>query len=130
MEVNPFGEHDAAGVASHRISSNDLPGEFNYDFQAPLGEYGQVHESYRKTKLLHLFQCVRLRPREMVPVGPKHVPKDPGDTSVPRVAVRSRGETGFIFVNNYIRQFQCQSGPDFRSSSSFQASRYLFPRHL
>jgi hypothetical protein len=84
---------------------NDLP-ELNYDFQAPLGEYGQVREAYRKTKLLHLFlNAFGADLAQMVAVGPNHVPKDPSDMSVPRMAVRSRGESGFIFVNNYVRQF-------------------------
>ena len=64
-----------------------------------------MHESYRKTKLLHLFLNAYGSDLAQMVLGPKHKTKDPGDTSVPRVAVRSRGETGFIFVNNYIRQF-------------------------
>jgi beta-galactosidase len=103
--ANPLGKRTTLQESQATGFPNDLP-EFNYDFQAPLGEYGQVHESYRKTKLLHLFlNAFGSDLAQMVSVGPKHVPKDPGDTSVPRVAVRSRGETGFIFVNNYIRQF-------------------------
>ena len=102
--ANPSGKRTTLQESQATGYPNDLP-EFNYNFQAPLGEYGQVRESYRKTKLLHLFLNAfgsDLAP--MIAVGPKHAPKDPGDTSVPRVAVRSRGESGFIFVNNYIRQ--------------------------
>jgi beta-galactosidase len=102
--ANPSGKRTTLQESQATGYPNDLP-EFNYNFQAPLGEYGQVRESYRKTKLLHLFLNAfgsDLAP--MIAVGPEHAPKDPGDTSVPRVAVRSRGESGFIFVNNYIRQ--------------------------
>ena len=102
--ANPSGKRTTLQESQATGYPNDLP-EFNYNFQAPLGEYGQVRESYRKTKLLHLFLNAfgsDLAP--MIAVGPEHAPKDPRDMSVPRVAVRSRGESGFIFVNNYIRQ--------------------------
>ena len=36
---------------------NDLP-EINYDFNAPIRQYGTISDSYREIKLLALFLCV------------------------------------------------------------------------
>jgi len=76
----------------------------SYDFQAPLGEFGQERESLRKLKLVHYF--VRdfgdvLAP--MTPHQPQEIPHNPADSTVPRVSVRTSGEQGFIFFNNHVR---------------------------
>ena len=102
--ANPQGRLSTLQESEATGYPNDLP-QINYDFQAPLGEYGEVRESYRKTKNLHLFlNAFGSELAQMKAVGPRQVPKDPGDTSVARVAVRTRGDSGFIFVNNYVRQ--------------------------
>ncbi|SNS35730.1 Beta-galactosidase, domain 2 [Granulicella rosea] len=81
----------------------DLPVK-SYDFQAPLGEYGQVRESLRKLKLVHYFLAdfgASLAP--MTPRMPDKVPANPQDAGVPRVSARTNGEQGFVFVSNYVR---------------------------
>jgi beta-galactosidase len=106
---------------------NDLP-RINYDFQAPLGEYGQVRESYRKTRLLHLFlNSFGSDLAQMTAVGPDRVPADPADTSVPRVAVRARGDSAFIFVNNYVRQLTMPERLGFQVQIKLPGSHILAP---
>jgi beta-galactosidase len=81
----------------------DVP-EKSYDFQAPLGEFGQERESLRKLKLIHYFLNdfgSLLAP--MVPRAPDKVPVSPADQSIPRVSARTSGDTGFVFLNNYVR---------------------------
>ena len=81
---------------------NDLP-QISYDFQAPLGEYGQMHPSFRKLKLLHQFYNEfgpQLAP--MVAFLPEQTPKDAADADTLRSAVRTDGDRGFLFVNNYV----------------------------
>ena len=76
----------------------------SYDFQAPLGEFGQERESLRKLKLTHYFLAdfgSSLAP--MTPHAPAAVPTGPGDTQTVRVSARVHGESGFIFLNNYVR---------------------------
>lgn len=83
---------------------NDLPIK-SYDFQAPLGEFGQERASLRKLKVFDYFLNdfgADLAP--MVVHTPALQPRSSADLSVPRVAVRSRGDSGFIFFNNYVRQ--------------------------
>ncbi len=76
----------------------------SYDFQAPLGEFGQVRESDKKLKLVHYFLedfGEQLAP--MAVHAPSVLPNGPGDTSVVRVSARTRGGSGFVFVSNYVR---------------------------
>lgn len=75
--------------------------KLSYDYQAALGEYGQVRESYRRLKAIHFFTqsfAGMLAPMETVlPEGTI----DPRDTETLRFAVRTDGESGFLFLNNF-----------------------------
>ena len=82
---------------------NDLP-VISYDFQAPLGEYGQVRESYHALRTLHQFLHdfgERLAP--MPACLPAQMPVDLDDCTTLRWSVRSDGSAGFLFFNNYQR---------------------------
>ena len=112
--ANPTGKLTTLQESQATSYPNDLP-QINYDFQAPLGEYGQVHESYRKTKNLHLFlNAFGPQLAEMVSLGDVRQPKNPADTSVPRVALRAQGDSGFLFVNNYVRQLEMPARKGFQ----------------
>lgn len=87
----------------------------SYDFQAPLGEFGQERESLRKLKLVHYFLNdfgSTLAP--MAPHAPAAVPANPADVSVPRVAARTLGNSGFLFFNNYVRGLQMPARSGFQ----------------
>ncbi len=75
----------------------------SYDYQAALGEFGQVRESYRRTKNLHYFLAafgeVFCGLQTVLPVGASFL--DPRDVDTLRYAVRTDGKRGFLFVNNY-----------------------------
>ncbi|MEU4834577.1 beta-galactosidase [Streptosporangium sp. NPDC023615] len=80
---------------------NDCP-VVNYDFQAPLGEYGQFRDSYRHLRLQHLWlACDGAALATMSLVMPDGAPSDPADRASLRWALRSDGESGFLFVNNH-----------------------------
>jgi hypothetical protein len=93
-------------------ANNDLP-VCTYDFQAPLGEFGQTYPQYYTLRPLHLFMQdygEQLATMEAAFPTPQDLKK--GDDSQLRWAVRSApslseragGEaSGFIFVNNYER---------------------------
>jgi hypothetical protein len=90
---------------------NDLPIK-SYDFQAPLGEFGQERASLRKLKVFEYFVNgfgAGLAP--MMAHAPDVAPKSPGDFSVARAAVRSKGDAGFIFFNNYVRNYAMPARP-------------------
>ena len=88
---------------SPATANNDLP-VCTYDFQAPLGEYGQTYPQYYMLRPLHLFMQdwgEVLAPMEASFPAPQDLKK--GDDSQLRWACRSTGGSGFIFVNNYER---------------------------
>jgi len=102
------GSHPLGKLSSMQESQatsywNDLP-VISYDFQAPLGEFGQVRPSYHALRPLHQFLqdfVDRLAP--MPTVLPDRMPIGPDDQSTLRWAVRSNGQSGFLFINNYQR---------------------------
>ena len=76
----------------------------SYDFQAPLGEYGEERPSFRRLKLIHYFLNdfgSILAP--MSPHFPAALPASPSDLSVPRLAARATGDHAFVFFNNHVR---------------------------
>ena len=84
-------------------ANNDLPVK-TYDFQAPLGEYGQRYPVYYRLRPLHLFMhdwAETLAPME--PVFPAKQDLKKGEDTALRWAVREKDGSGFIFINNYER---------------------------
>ena len=82
---------------------NDLP-VLTYDFQAPLGEFGQVNPHYYLLRKLHLFLAdfgEELAPMEAVFPCPQDIKK--GQDDFLRWSYRAKGTSGFVFVNNYER---------------------------
>jgi len=82
---------------------NDVPIK-SYDFQAPLGEFGEERASFRKMKVFQYFLNdfgADLAP--MIVHAPSRIPKSREDLTVLRASVRSQGDAGFIFVNNHVR---------------------------
>ena len=82
---------------------NDMPVK-TYDFQAPLGEFGQKNPHYYMLRKLHLFMHDwgdLLAPMEAVFPCPQDIKK--GDDSFLRWSYRAKDGAGFIFINNYER---------------------------
>lgn len=81
---------------------NDVP-VLSYDFQAPLGQWGQVREPYRLLRRLHLmvrdFADVLLH--AATAFGP--IPAGKDDTTTLRCALRAGPRGGLLFVSNYQR---------------------------
>jgi beta-galactosidase len=102
---NPDGKLSTLQESQATGYPNDVPIK-SYDFQAPLSEFGEERESFRKMKVFQYFLNdfgEYLAP--MVVHAPDRVPANPADFSVPRAAVRSRGDSGFIFFNNHVRNY-------------------------
>ena len=77
--------------------------KLSYDYQAALGEYGQVRESYGRLKALHLF-CqtfadVLSQAKTVLPAHMRDL--QPEDLGPLRYCVRVSGDKGFLFVNNF-----------------------------
>ena len=77
--------------------------KISYDFQAPLGEFGDLRPSFHRLKLLHYFLSAfgdRLAPLPVI------LPKDatkmvPADTGQVRYAARGANGSGYLFINNF-----------------------------
>lgn len=80
---------------------NDCP-VITYDFQAPLGEYGQFRDSFRHLRLQHLWLASDGPDlATMTLVMPPDAPASTADRETLRWCVRSDGRSGFLFVNNH-----------------------------
>lgn len=114
---------DADGITLQESQRTGYPTDVpvkSYDFQAPLGEFGQQRESLRKLKLVHYFLAdfgSILAP--MTPHRPDVLPADPSDLSVPRLSARTLGDRGFVFFNNHVR------GAEMPSLKAFQVELKL-----
>ena len=83
---------------------NDCP-VVSYDFQAPIGDMGQLRPTHAALGVIHEFLHSfgeMLAPMELC--LPDVLPRDLGDTETLRCAVRSDGNRAVLFVNNYIRE--------------------------
>jgi hypothetical protein len=101
----------------------------SYDFQGPLGEFGQERESLRKLKLIHYFVNdfgSMLAP--MAAHAPHKVPSSPADVSTPRVSARTLGETGFLFFNNYVRGMNMPERKGFQVELRLPAATVRIPQ--
>ncbi|WOC31639.1 MULTISPECIES: beta-galactosidase [Caproicibacterium] len=103
--TNPRGKDTTLQESKATGSYTDVP-VLSYDFQAPIGEYGELHASYRKLKTLHLF--LREFGDLLAPavcVFPANMVTDASDTDTLRCSLRHNRELGggFLFVSNHQR---------------------------
>lgn len=101
---NPDGKLTTLQESQRTGYPTDVP-EKGYDFQAPLGEFGQMNTTLRELKLDNYFLQdfgAQLAPARAIEPTPH--PAGPADTSVLRASARIDGQHGFLFVNNYIRE--------------------------
>jgi hypothetical protein len=101
--VNPEGKLTTLMESQETGYWNDMPVK-NYDFQAPLGQYGQIRPQYHLLRRLHLLMH-EWGPllAEMPTTLPEPGPLVKNDFDTLRWSVRSDGNSGFVFVNNYQR---------------------------
>lgn len=108
---------------------NDYP-ILNYDFQAPVGAWGQIRESYRKFRLQNLFVLrfgSLLAP--MMPLFQTPPIEDRWDGTNLRYCVRTDGESGFVFVNNYQRLTRLPEHRDVQFEVPCGDKSLVFPEH-
>jgi len=104
--TNPDGKRTTLNECQRTPATNynDMPIK-TYDFQAPLGEFGQRNESYYKLRTLHLF--LEDFGEMLAPMQAHYpqagIPMAKADDSHLRWTYRTDGSTAFIFINNYER---------------------------
>ena len=100
---NPDGQLSTLQESQATGYPTDVPIK-SYDFQAPLGAFGQERESFRKLKVFQYF--LNDFGTDLAPMSghsPAALPAGPADFIPIRAAIRSTGDRGFLFVNNYVR---------------------------
>ncbi|OKP87719.1 hypothetical protein A3844_09940 [Paenibacillus helianthi] len=101
-----------------------------YDFQAPIGEFGQIRDSGHLLRPLHYFLHrfgERLAPMATVlPDGAETI--TPEDAHSLRYAVRTDGKAGFLFVNNYQDHVVMDTHEDVRFAILLADESIEFPR--
>jgi len=108
---------------------NDLP-MIDYDFQAPLGAYGQQHDVLTKVRPFHYF--LEAFGADLAPMSvhaPDVLPKDSADLVTPRFSVRSIGDKGFLFVSNYVRQYPMAVQKDVQFAVNLPGGPVAIPGH-
>ena len=107
---------------------NDMPVK-NYDFQAPIGEYGQIREQYHLLRRLHLF-LHEWGPvlADMPATMPDELPHGKEDVDTLRWSVRSDGKSGFVFVNNYERLRTLPPKTNVRFDINLPSGHLQFPQ--
>jgi hypothetical protein len=106
---------------------NDLPVK-TYDFQAPLGEYGQIRESYHRLRRLHLFlHDFGPALATMPAIFPKQAVAKKTDSDTLRWSTRSDGRSGYVFVNNYQRLQPMPTKVDVQFVMQLPGGDLLFP---
>jgi beta-galactosidase len=77
--------------------------KISYDFQAPVGEYGQVRPSFNRLKLIHFF--LNSFGNELAPMGVflpgNNAEIEPDNIDELRYAIRTHNNSGFIFIINF-----------------------------
>ncbi len=96
------GGTNPTGRRTPYLNEGQIP-KRSYDYQAAIGEFGQIRESYGRLHVIHMF-CSLFSGflEETKAVLPAHL-KDlqPENLDPLRYSVRVRGNSGFLFVNNF-----------------------------
>lgn len=119
---NPIGKHSY-------LNERVVP-KISYDFQAPLGEFGQVRDSYRHLKALHSFlqefSDILIPMATVLPDNSESITPENNDTL--RYAARVNGDSGFLFLNNYQDHVEMRDLKDIRVSVRTRSGDIAFPR--
>jgi hypothetical protein len=101
--LNPEGKPTTLQESKETGGYNDLP-VLSYDFQAPLGAYGQYNETYHELRLLGMFAADFGEALCKMPAYlPDDNPQNPADKERFRYSFRHNGKWGFVFFSNYVR---------------------------
>lgn len=114
--------------ATPYTNHNDLPVK-TYDFQTPLGEFGQVNPHYHLLRRMHIF-LADFGPdlSRMDAFFPENAPEDPKKTDELYWSVRSNGHSGYVFVNNYQRLREMPAKTNTQFTVNLPGGQLQFPR--
>ena len=125
---NPDGKLTSLQESTATGYPNDLPVK-SYDFNAPLGEFGQYNPQYYWLRRLHLFLHDFGAPLAQMPATlPAVRPADKKDFATLRWAARSDGQSGYVFVNNYQRLQPLPAKTNVHFKLNLPGGELIFPQ--
>lgn len=107
---NPKGKLTTLHETKEREGYCELP-EINYDFYAPIRQYGTVSDSYKEIKLLAYF--LQDFGSDLATMHSDTIPGnvDPEDHTTLRLACRHDDSHGYVFYNNFQRRRKMDEHP-------------------
>jgi hypothetical protein len=125
---NPEGKLSTLQESSATGYPNDLPVK-SYDFNAPLGEFGQINPQYYWLRRLHLFLHDFGASLAQMPVTlPDLRPTNKTDFTTLRWSARSDGNSGYVFANNYQRLQPLPAKPNVQFKLNLPGGELIFPQ--
>jgi len=125
---NPEGKLSTLQESQATGYPNDLPVK-SYDFNAPIGEFGQVNPQYYWLRRLHLFLHDFGAPLAQMPMTlPDILVTNKNDFTTLRWSVRSDGNSGYVFVNNYQRLQPLAEKRDIQFKLNLPGGELVFPQ--
>ncbi len=125
---NPDGKLTTLQESQATGYPNDLPVK-NYDFNAPVGAYGQLNPQYFWLRRLHTFLHTFGGLLAPMPLTlPDTVPANKNDLATLRWSVRSDGTSGFVFINNYQRLQPMPAKPGVQFKLNLPGGGLTFPK--
>ncbi|EOW6772119.1 beta-galactosidase [Cronobacter muytjensii] len=125
--TNPIGKKHTMQESKATGYPNDLPVR-SYDFQGPIGEFGQINPQYGKLKIQHHFlNAFGGKVGKMYPQFQSSELDGRYDTRTLRYALRTDGESGFVFVNNYQRHSSLSAHTDVQFEVPAGKGTKIFP---
>ena len=125
--TNPEGKLTSLQESQATNYWNDLPVK-TYDFQAPLGEFGQINPHYHSLRRQHLFlRDFGAELANMTAFLPASQPADSKDAETLRWSARSDGASGYVFVNNYQRLQKMPAKPGVQFAVKLKDETLVFP---
>jgi hypothetical protein len=125
---NPEGKLSTLQESTATGYANDLPVK-SYDFNAPIGEFGQINPQYYWLRRLHLFLHDFGAPlAQMPPTLPDEQVKGKNDFTTLRWAARSDGNSGYVFVNNYQRLQPMPAKTNVQFKLNLPGGELIFPQ--
>jgi len=107
--------------------AGELP-KISYDFQAPIGEFGQIRPSFNNLIPLHFFlHSYGATLASMPSFFTAANPTSAGETDTLRFSVRSDGNAGFVFMHNYQDHAPVNDKKNFQLSVQTKKETILIP---
>ncbi|MFA9189150.1 beta-galactosidase [Flavobacterium sp. FBOR7N2.3] len=101
----------------------------SYDYQAPIGEFGNVSSGYYPLKLMNYF--LKSFGNDLAPLYPILPPTNDSikatDTSTLRYAVRGDGEKGYLFMHNFQDHLEMKDLSGLKINVATKSGQLTFP---